>query len=965
MIAMKKYLIKGALALFAGAFLFSCAEKESEYVPLAQQKVKAFDEVFKEVYGDNIDPYQNWGFSDRMTVANGDSVEPTVIDEIPTRTLTRGDLFSSKAFTRKSPMPSTPTFRDASPVAKKPSMPSYSNSVPDGAKYAQDYQNYQKGDVIYINTAYQTLNNPQNTEDLTIYVDGNVTYCGQTNQNGNGTVFCVTQNSTLTLGAVSTNLTVYLAPGATLDIRKGLKENVISYYPYESEIVETGNNSFSFQNSHAAIYMSAGSTLKATDLTLINDAELLNNGGSIEASNLTLDQNATLWNDGSFTVKSLLLANTGSCFYNAANKIVTAETITSGNNECLLYNDGTVTATGAITLKNSAAEIVNNGTMSGASYSQAAGGKTHNVGTMTITGNTALTNSNSEWQNDGHWTCGSFDVDNYSHSNFNNCQLTVNGRFFLNRGTFVLNSDASVVCNSFQWEDTSDFYLGSKSILKVNGTLTTNNYNSGYGFRGYGDDYAIIQADRIVKGKGDVQFSMSYYGKLYIATDNHFAQGALDPQNNPPAQPYYYYESTVKFQFMRDSCPVTITSGGCSPGSSGTHSYGDGSRDKTWNVTSEEWDQVTNQSGRIFCEDLGKAAREDLDYNDVVFDVIIWKHTRTVQPMKSRITWTTTDGRVDAGSERESAAVTNGPSSSTDTYYAQIQLLAAGGTLPLTVAGKEVHDAFGFGVTTMVNTRDANSTAYGSYEFKDPEKYPVYIGDISKTVTFKGKTYNLKLTAGISHAKDVPIVVNYDNAQVAQLKANPGEPPHKLFVPFNTQWTSERKPLNLAYPNFARYVVDSSSSSWVANPQTAFLYDKTATGLGSMPKVMKMKSNSDIESMDILTSESYTYTTWGLKEIELNVDKFYPGDHLRFYGSGINGESYITVVFADSSRPYFVDTKFADSDKDGNYPSTACIEVLLDEVYCDKLNNSKKDGKIMLQVQGRYFTLDQITRVPF
>ena len=68
MIAMKKYLIKGALALFAGAFLFSCAEKESEYVPLAQQKTKAFEEVFKEVYGDNIDPYQKWGFSDKVHV---------------------------------------------------------------------------------------------------------------------------------------------------------------------------------------------------------------------------------------------------------------------------------------------------------------------------------------------------------------------------------------------------------------------------------------------------------------------------------------------------------------------------------------------------------------------------------------------------------------------------------------------------------------------------------------------------------------------------------------------------------------------------------------------------------------------------------------------------------------------------------------------------------------------------------
>ena len=953
--------------------MFSCAEKESEYVPLAQQKVKAFDEVFKEVYGDNIDPYQNWGFSDRMTVANGDSVEPTVIDEIPTRTLTRGDLFSARAFTRKSPMPSSPTFRDASPVAKKPSMPSYSNSVPEGAKYAQDYQNYQKGDIIYINTAYQTLNNPQNTEDLTIYVDGNVTYLGGTNQNGNGTVFCVTEGSTLKLGSVSNNLTVYLAPRATLDISERLDANgnkaTETTYPewnnYQAYTVDA--TMFTFQNSHAAIYMNSGSKVNVSDLSLVNGVKVLNQGGTIEANNLKLDEEATLWNEGTIKVtNNLTLTNTSSTLYNAAGKTITAGSIDLINNDALLYNMGTVSSSGAIVLHNEDAEVINNATMSGASYSQAAGGKTHNVGTMTITGKTDLTNSNSEWQNDGHWTCGSFDVDNYSHSNFNNCQLTVNGRFFLNRGTFVLNSDASVVCNSFQWEDTSDFYLGSKSILKVNGTLTTNNYNSGYGFRGYGDDYAIIQADRIVKGKGDVQFSMSYYGKLYIATDNHFAQGALDPNNNPPAQPYYYYESTVKFQFMRDSCPVTITSGGCSPGSSGTHSYGDGSRDKTWNVTSEEWDQVTEQSGRIFCEDLGKAAREDLDYNDVVFDVIIWKHTRTVQPMKSIITWTTTDGRVDAGSERESAAVTNGPSSSTDTYYAQIQLLAAGGTLPLTVAGKEVHDAFGFGVTTMVNTRDANSTAYGSYEFKDPEKYPVYIGDTPKTVTFNGKTYNLKLTAGISHAKDVPIVVNYDNAQVAQLKANPGEPPHKLFVPFNTQWTSERKPLNLAYPNFARYVVDSSSSSWVANPQTAFLYDKTATGLGSMPKVMKMKSNSDIESMDILTSESYTYTTWGLKEIELNVDKFYPGDRLRFYGSGINGESYITVVFADSSRPYFVDTKFADSDKDGNYPSTACIEVLLDEVYCDKLNNSKdKNGKIMLQVQGRNFTLDKIARVPF
>lgn len=364
----------------------------------------------------------------------------------------------------------------------------------------------------------------------------------------------------------------------------------------------------------------------------------------------------------------------------------------------------------------------------------------------------------------------------------------------------------------------------------------------------------------------------------------------------------------------------------------------------------------------MFCEDLGASAREDLDYNDVVFDVIIWKHTRTIQPMKSTTTWTTTDGQVDAGSRTTSTPVTNGSPTITKAYYAQIQLLAAGGTLPLTVAGKEVHNAFGVGVTTMVNTRDGNSTAFGSYV----DKEPVYIGD-TKDVIFDGKTYYLQLIEGISNAKDVPIVVYYgkQGTQVNELTANAGKAPHKLFVPFETPWASERKPLNLAYPNFSKYVANASEQ-WVHNFDDYYLYSTRHTGLESMPLVMKTLWMSSPVSMDVLTKQSYQYDSWSLNNIELNVDKFYPGDRLRFYGSGLDENSHITVVFADNSRPYFVDTKFAESDENGNYPPTACVEVLLDEVYCEKLNNSKSgDGKIMLQVQGRNFTLTKITRLPF
>ena len=351
---MKKYLINGALALFAGAFVVGCAEKESDFVPLAEQKAKAFEEVFKEVYGE-IDPYQRWGFTDHMVLANGDSVEATVIDEIPVKALTRGDQMP-KAFSRVNPMPETPTFRDTYPI-EKPQIPSYSNTVPEGAKYAEKYQDYKEGDIIYINTAYQTLNNPQNTKGLTIYVDGNVTYSGQTNQDSEkGTVFCVTQNSTLKLGAVSTNLTVYLAPGATLDITKGLNADGTPAVDYVWNAEKNDNDivpkvSFSFQNPLAAIYMSNGSKVKATDLTLIAGAKLLNNGGTIEARNLKLDQEATLWNEGSISVtNTLTLTNTSSSLYNAAGKSISAGKIDLINNDALLYNMGVVTSSGAITV---------------------------------------------------------------------------------------------------------------------------------------------------------------------------------------------------------------------------------------------------------------------------------------------------------------------------------------------------------------------------------------------------------------------------------------------------------------------------------------------------------------------------------------------------------------------------------------------------------------------------------------
>ena len=713
---MKKYLMMAV----AGLAIASCS-KMDDYATSPAEIVQAkYNQAFLKYVGGYIDPNQTWGFGD--------------------------DVYSNAPafdFTRAA-MPATPKFRDTNPITK-PTMPSYSNTVPTGAKYAKDYQNYQKGDVIYIDTEYQTLNNPQNTENLTIYVDGNVTYCGGTNQNGNGTVFCVTENSTLTLGAVSNNLTVYLAPGATLDIRKGLRENVTSWNPYKSEIVETGSNSFSFQNSHAAIYLSAGSKVKATDLTLIAKAKLLNDGGSIEANNLTLDQEATLWNEGSIKVaNALTLTNTSSALYNKEGKTIETVNLDLINNDALLFNEGTVKATGNIVLHNTNAEIINYGTLSGASFSSAAGGKMHNegTGTVNITGKTDLTNSNSSWMNDGHWTCGSFDVDNYSNTNINNCYLTVNGQFHLNRGTFVLGAESGVVCNSFAWEDTSDFYLGSNSVLKINGDLVTNNANSGYGFRGNGNDYAVIEAASI-KHNGNEQFRMSYYGKLYIATDHHFEQWYKDAPNTN--QPAYWYQSTVKFKFNGDTTkPIPSTN--CNPGYTPSNP-----------PTTPPTD---DNSIRIIAEDLSAAGDTDFDFNDVVLDVTFGNPATVI-------------------------------------------LTHAGGTLPLTVNGHEVHKLFGVWqgddainentpLQQMVNTG------------KGPTKPSVDLTNV----------LNVSINSRSEADSRLKLEV-YKNGSWIEMTSPKGEPACKLAVGQDFTVLGERQSIKRAYPNFLSWVENEKfSSQW-------------------------------------------------------------------------------------------------------------------------------------------------------
>ena len=130
-------------------------------------------------------------------------------------------------------------------------------------------------------------------------------------------------------------------------------------------------------------------------------------------------------------------------------------------------------------------------------------------------------------------------------------------------------------------------------------------------------------------------------------------------------------------------------------------------------------------------EDLGA----DFDFNDVVFDVAL----------ESNETW--------------------------------VRLKAAGGTLPLTIDGIEVHGKFGVNTNVMVNT--------GAGPQKDYVEF--------------------KLNNVYTDAKDIPVYVTKGGRNV-ELTAVRGEPASKIGVDPSYVWCKERVGVVDQYPMFSQWV---------------------------------------------------------------------------------------------------------------------------------------------------------------
>ena len=443
-----------------------------------------------------------------------------------------------------------------------------------------------------------------------------------------------------------------------------------------------------------------------------------------------------------------------------------AELICNGQlqfSQAKLYNNGTVTAKkvdiavtgmiynsakglldidGNIQVSNNNCVLVNDGTINATKIISTEGSKIQNNGLVDLTGDTEINSNNDVWVNNGKYITENFIYTAGSAEVINNCMLTVRKKFFIGLANTTTNGfkvDGGVLTTDFEAKGPANIFMASSSVFKVTNQAKMDITVVGNGIYGpESGDYAVFQAKDIVWG-GKNNFCVSYFNNLCVVAESHFAHAYLDGTSDAAQanggvgnNPTYYFDKNKVKMCVNGTKPdFSIAETECNPGLEGDN------------------DEI-KYAVRIICEDLG--ASDDFDFNDVVFDALI------------------KDGK---------------------TY---IKVLAAGGTLPLTVAGKEVHEIFNVGTKTMVNTQKDQhyATKTDKQEFVIDQAYASY--------------------------KDIPVKVGVDadanpmtEEGMIELKANRGAAPQKIAVGTNFEWCNERDQIEQTYDTFTEYVRNSAT----------------------------------------------------------------------------------------------------------------------------------------------------------
>lgn len=381
------------------------------------------------------------------------------------------------------------------------------------------------------------------------------------------------------------------------------------------------------------------------------------------------------------------------------------------------------------------------------------------------------------------------------------------------------------------WDGTMDTSLGNdfnqqkvyhsdQIMLMRESSTSCFGYHESYVSKDYSNRFVIISGNTI---DNDIPGGASVAGMYFVGFD--FDADDTSKALSQQVDRDYYFSDWI----------VRITEG-VLPNSGGSEGGGSSSSTTTreYHETTEYRKETTvREQGRIICEDLGATTdsennRRDIDYNDVVFDAYLITeryYTRTIRSYDEYVDGVL-QGTYDNGSSEETTSTND---------YTKIVLQAAGGTIPLTVAGSEVHSKFGVDQDVMVNTINEGDDVIGRYESgKAPVEYIV------------NTRYN--------ELRDIPIVVRWGTDAI-YLAAHEGQSPQKICVPIGTPWCKERSSIDLGYPSFADWVHSSGTEPW-GNRVQSKLYNR-------VPSAVEMPyENDEIVSSDSSSSQesSTTYT---------------------------------------------------------------------------------------------------------
>lgn len=647
---------------------------------------------------------------------------------------------------------------------------------------AENFKENANGIAVYTSERGTCTCAITSVQTVNLYGSNNVVYFTGTNDFSNNSVYIgansiiyIVKNAQVTIpNGFQAGCKIYIAEGAKLTINNNITTGNVSYYS-KGTLVSKG---YMVVNGGHEMFFEGGQLEVKGSLFQLQAATFYGHNTTVAISS-KMDINHA-WINGQDTPS--LYYQTGGSFANTNHELICDggkfyidvnshfSSIEVNQLGVLVNKAGTMTSDGMIRMTNNVygtngSVMINDGDLVGAYLGTEGSSFFQNNGTTTINANdngyTIINSNNNTWVNNGTYNTKYFQYTAGSSQVINNCRLNVYEDFDINlgdnsgNGSFQMDSGSGVVTKNlhagggFSHMGAGSsygggpfyIYMGSGSVFEVTETATINATKADYGFYNRGDDWAVLHANKIqcMPGQENQGFKVTYGGKLAVWSETtHFPQG----HDGNPSHPYIDFKNGASIDYIfaenfnKEGMEINIPASTCNPGFKRSKSEADPDPDP---------DPVAEI--RIIAEDLSATESSDFDFNDVVFDVTFTSNTT-----------------------------------------ATITLQAAGGTLPLYVANREVHQLFEVATNVMVNTvRDASKSKGAQWATKDPVSFD--ISGIDKN----------------QNGKDILIQVKKGDT-LHTLNAHTGEPAAKIGVKPTFIWCDEYEAIETRYPLFKDWV---------------------------------------------------------------------------------------------------------------------------------------------------------------